>query len=332
VERVQQVAEVVGLDHVYLTVSDLARAERFYDAVLQLLGFRKGDKAIAGAPHAHYVNRVMQVTLRPAERVVAHDPCAPGLHHLCLQVASHTDVDAVAAGLGMRGVEATAPRRYPEYNPDYYATFFSDPDGLRLEVVARTPYRDALVRYWDAFAVFLNPLAELQSRAAAGSPPEIRELDRLRDQAGVRQCFVELQDHERSVDPHLPRGDAIADVYLARMYARCREFDGGVMVAGEAGAVVGFVTVWTRFRSDEPDDDPTPHAFVSDLVVAASHRGRGIGRALLRAAVARAHAAGAPCIRLSVQAGNIPAASLYASEGFRAAESFLERRLGPASA
>ena len=29
-------------------------------------------------------------------------------------------------------------RLYPEYAPDYYATFFSDPDGIRLEI---TNYR-----------------------------------------------------------------------------------------------------------------------------------------------------------------------------------------------
>jgi len=167
-DRPERTVRVIGLDHVYLTVSDRARAERFYDAVMRLLGFRKGDKAIAGEPHAHYFNPVMQVTIRPARRAVPHDAYTPGLHHLCLQVASTADVDVVAAGLAALGVEATAPRRYPEYNPDYYATFFADPDGLRLEVVARTPYRDDLVRHWDDFTVFLNPLAELRARTSGG--------------------------------------------------------------------------------------------------------------------------------------------------------------------
>jgi hypothetical protein len=27
-----------------------------------------------------------------------------------------------------------APRLFPQYRPDYYATFFLDPDGFRLEV------------------------------------------------------------------------------------------------------------------------------------------------------------------------------------------------------
>jgi len=37
------------------------------------------------------------------------------------------------------GIDASDPKRYPEYAADYYASFFSDPDGLRLEV---TNYRD----------------------------------------------------------------------------------------------------------------------------------------------------------------------------------------------
>jgi catechol 2,3-dioxygenase-like lactoylglutathione lyase family enzyme len=156
--------EVLGLDHLYLAVSDMARSERFYDAVLALLGFRKGDKPIAGEPHAHYFNRSLQITLRPARRPGPHDPYAPGLHHLCLQLASREQVDEAAAALRALGVEVSDPRLHPEYNPDYYAAFFADPDGIRLELVARTPYRDALVEHWSEFEVFLNPLAELRSR------------------------------------------------------------------------------------------------------------------------------------------------------------------------
>ena len=49
--------EVIGVDHIYLAVSDFDRSERFYDQVMQLLGFRNGDTAIAGERHAHYFNR-----------------------------------------------------------------------------------------------------------------------------------------------------------------------------------------------------------------------------------------------------------------------------------
>jgi len=156
--------EVLGVDHIYLSVSDIDRAERFYDRVMRLLGFRKGNKPIAGERHLHYFNRVFQISIRPAKSSTSHDPYTPGLHHLCLQLRSPADVDAAAAALEGEGIQASEPKLYPEYNPDYYATFFSDPDGIRLELVSRTPYRDELVERWDDLTAFLNPLAELRSR------------------------------------------------------------------------------------------------------------------------------------------------------------------------
>ncbi len=156
---------------------------------------------------------------------------------------------------------------------------------------------------------------------------KIRELEPARDGAAVRACFVELQEYERTIHPGMPPGDAVADAYIELMHRRCREFDGLVLVAELDGAVVGFVTVWRRFRSSEPDDDPREHGFVSDLVVAAAHRGQGIGRALLRAAEIRARDAGAQTLRLWVKAGNATARSLYAAEGFVESEICLEKSI-----
>lgn len=132
-------AEVTGIDHIYITVSDLARSERFYDRVLvSALGFRKNTFTLAGDPHIQYFNRHFGYVLRPARVKVQHDSYAPGLHHFCLRVDSGDEVHAVAAQLRDAGVSATEARLYPEYAPDYTATFFSDPDGIRLEV---THYR-----------------------------------------------------------------------------------------------------------------------------------------------------------------------------------------------
>jgi ribosomal protein S18 acetylase RimI-like enzyme len=163
--------------------------------------------------------------------------------------------------------------------------------------------------------------------AAGAATATIREFDRARDDRAVRRCFVELQDFERGLDPRMPPGERIADAYLALLFERCRRFDGVVLVAEQGGAVVGFVAVWTRWRSDEPDDDPAPLAFVSDLVVSAPQRRRGIGRALLRAAEACARQAGAPALRLSVKADNAGARALYAREGFGELEIELEKKL-----
>ncbi|AFY91174.1 VOC family protein [Chroococcidiopsis thermalis] len=146
------------IDHIYLSVSDFSRSEAFYDSIMQELGQHKGDKFIAGEPHAHYFGPQFQLTIRPAKLAQKHDPYAPGLHHLCFQVETVTDVDLCFEKLRSIGIEVTQPQRYPEYHPQYYAIFFEDPDGIRLEIVAKTSARQALESQWDELREFLNPL------------------------------------------------------------------------------------------------------------------------------------------------------------------------------
>lgn len=150
--------EVGAVDHVYVAVSDLARAEAFYDPVMRLLGFKKGVFPIAGERHLHYFNPVTQYTIRPARGTDPHDPYRPGLHHLCFRVASPNQVDEAAAGLRALGVAATAPTLYPEYAVDYYATFFEDPDGIRLEIVALRRARILVRDNWEKLTEFEDPL------------------------------------------------------------------------------------------------------------------------------------------------------------------------------
>lgn len=131
--------EVTGIDHIYITVSDLQCSESFYDRVLlETLGFRKNSFALGGDPHVQYFNRHFGYVLRPSRNSGGHDAYAPGLHHFCLRVESVGDVVAVANQLRALGVEASEAKLYSEYAPDYWATFFTDPDGVRLEV---TNYR-----------------------------------------------------------------------------------------------------------------------------------------------------------------------------------------------
>lgn len=128
-----------GIDHIYISVSDLARSEAFYDKLLiDLLGFRKNRFTLAEDPHVHYFDRFFGYVLRPARSDAAFDAYAPGLHHICLRVDSVDDVVSVANDLTAAGITATEARCYPEYAPDYWATFLMDPDGIGLEV---TNYR-----------------------------------------------------------------------------------------------------------------------------------------------------------------------------------------------
>lgn len=79
---------------------------------------------------------------------------------------------------------------------------------------------------------------------------------------------------------------------------------------------------WRYFTADDPG-----YAFVDPVVpevsigVVADRRGRGLGRALLRALVARARAHRIPAMSLGVERAN-PAQRLYLAEGFRVVQSF----------
>lgn len=128
-----------GIDHIYIAVSDLRISEQFYDVVLMdVLGFRKNTFELGGDPHVQYFDRYFGYVIRPARLKISHEPYAPGLHHVCLRMDTPEDVTSASRRLREAGIETSDPRCFPDYAPDYWATFLSDPDGIRLEI---TNYR-----------------------------------------------------------------------------------------------------------------------------------------------------------------------------------------------
>src|SRR5688572_21299647 len=91
------------INHLDLTVSDLAVSVPFYDRVLAHLGFER--LAPTGTGSARPVWHAKHASLRrfgialceasPAQRGKRHDRYAPGLHHVAFHAASRDDVDAL---------------------------------------------------------------------------------------------------------------------------------------------------------------------------------------------------------------------------------------------
>ena len=73
--------------------------------------------------------------LREARSPGAVDRYAIGLHHLAFDAPSRAAVDAVGAWLSEEGARIDGGPGERGYSPGYYAVFFFDPDGLKLEVV-----------------------------------------------------------------------------------------------------------------------------------------------------------------------------------------------------
>jgi glyoxylase I family protein len=130
-----------GFHHIDLNVTDLNAARAVYGLVLEFLGytlvkdsdgyewdlFRPGD------------GRGASLGLRQCDAGQAghrHHRYAPGLHHLAWRAESREDVDRLYILLVEHGITVLdPPAHYPEYFGDYYAVFFEDPDGMKLELV-----------------------------------------------------------------------------------------------------------------------------------------------------------------------------------------------------
>jgi catechol 2,3-dioxygenase-like lactoylglutathione lyase family enzyme len=131
-----------AVHHIDLTVGDLDRSDAFYDKVLAFLGYRRvrGDSTgIDWDLHASG-SLLCSIGLKPARSDRVHDRYSAGLHHLAWHAASQDDVDRLYQLLLAMGARILdAPADYPDYGAGYYALFFADPDGLKLEFVHWPP-------------------------------------------------------------------------------------------------------------------------------------------------------------------------------------------------
>ncbi len=123
------------IHHLDLTVADPDRSVAFYERVLGFLGYRKhpaGYDFDLTCPDGS----VASVGVVAAHGSARHNRYAPGLHHVAWRAESRADVDRLHRLLiEMNAVVLDAPADYPEYGRGYYAVFFADPDGLKLEFV-----------------------------------------------------------------------------------------------------------------------------------------------------------------------------------------------------
>jgi glyoxylase I family protein len=126
-----------GIHHLDLVVSSIARSLRFYRELLGPLGWHtvsevEGER---GETISYILGPGTSIGLREAQTPGAFDRYRVGLHHFALEVDSRAVVDERHAWLVARGAEIESPPQEYAYMPGYYAVFFYDPDGIKLELV-----------------------------------------------------------------------------------------------------------------------------------------------------------------------------------------------------
>ena len=119
------------LDHLSLQVLDLPAALRFYDAVVQPLGYRRVlvFEALVG-----FGDEFPSFWVGVAADRIPNRPV-----HVAFTAPDRAAVDAFHAAAVELGAESLhEPRVWPEYHAGYYGAFVRDPDGNNVEAVHHT--------------------------------------------------------------------------------------------------------------------------------------------------------------------------------------------------
>jgi catechol 2,3-dioxygenase-like lactoylglutathione lyase family enzyme len=122
---------VVCIDHLVISVGDFAKSKAFYAPLMKFLGFDV---------EAEYEGMMGWANGKTLFWIAAADTEGKkhkyrkgdiGFHHYAFRLRSRADVDALQAYLEEQDAAIVDPAG--EYYDDYYAVFFLDPDGMKLE-------------------------------------------------------------------------------------------------------------------------------------------------------------------------------------------------------
>ncbi len=133
------------IDHIQITVRDLATAEPFYDKFLSVLGFDLTLKS-RGRVEEHdfevveYFHPMLIIGINSPREAFKDETIhrrKPGsLHHLAFQADSKEQVDRLYPKIVDAGAQIVdPPKYYPQHGENYYALFFKDLEGIKYEIV-----------------------------------------------------------------------------------------------------------------------------------------------------------------------------------------------------
>ena len=131
-----------GVHHVDLVVSSIERSLPFYRDLLAPLGYHRISEVEGERGETIFAfggTEVVGLGLREAQVEGGHDRYRVGVHHVAFEAFSRAVVDERHEWLVAAGAEIESPPQAYAYLPGYYAVFFYDPDGIKLEIVHVPP-------------------------------------------------------------------------------------------------------------------------------------------------------------------------------------------------
>jgi catechol 2,3-dioxygenase-like lactoylglutathione lyase family enzyme len=122
---------VLGVDHIVIRVSDFKKSKAFYTKLFGFLGFKPMEHYEDAAGWSNGKTRFWIGEADAEGKKHRYRIGDIGFHHYAFELGSRAEVDALGAFVKELGARIFDPPG--EYYDDYYAVFFLDPDGLKLE-------------------------------------------------------------------------------------------------------------------------------------------------------------------------------------------------------
>lgn len=121
-------------DHMDLRVTDLRRVRKLYDAIMPALGFSRIEESDTEINY----HRPEKDHSQPFFGLMLESDHCGNASRIAFRAGSREEIDSIARLAESAGALAFEPPEvYDPEHPYYYATFFEDADGNKLEVCYR---------------------------------------------------------------------------------------------------------------------------------------------------------------------------------------------------
>lgn len=127
-----------AIDHLMINCNDYTAAVRFYSWLMPIIGYPNTESYDKPSRITGWFGEGGSVWVSPSEADAGGHPFnkgRAGLREIAFRGESRSQIDELAKAIEAHGGHILDPPREYNYRPGYYSVFFTDPDGIKLEVV-----------------------------------------------------------------------------------------------------------------------------------------------------------------------------------------------------
>ena len=136
------------------------------------------------------------------------------------------------------------------------------------------------------------------------------------DEKEFKQSIIDLQNFECAFDPDMLSGETTVDAWFNYILEENKQKDGRIYIAEVDKKAVGFISLRVDAKGEEILLPSIKCIVITDFIINADYRGKGVGKLLLAKADEYAKEKSIAYIKLSVFAANTNARELYKKLGF----------------